>query len=818
MKISFNWLKQYINISLTPEQVAEILTGTGLEVEGIEKYESIKGGLNGFVIGEVLSCEKHPNADKLSVTRVDIGNNNVLPIVCGAPNVAKGQKVVVATVGTTLYTSQGEFTIKKAKLRGEASEGMICAEDEIGIGDSHDGIIVLPENVTIGTPANKYFNVENDTIFEIGLTPNRIDGASHIGVARDLAAYLKQNGQAQLEMPSVEDFSVDNNKLNIDVEIKNPDACKRYSGVTISNVNIANSPEWLQNKLKAIGITPINNVVDITNYVLHELGHPLHAFDADKLNGNKIVVRTCPDGTHFRTLDDTDRILSANDLMICDSKKPACMAGIFGGADSGVSANTKNIFLESAWFNPVYVRKTAKRHGLNTDSSFRFERGADYNITVYALKRTALLIKEIAGGEISSEITDIYPEAIEKKVVKVYFKNIQRLIGKTLHPERIIGILQSLDFEVLDQVDEGMMLSVPSYRVDVTREADVIEEILRIYGYNNIDIPAKLNATLSVTKGVDNEKLVNTVSDILIGAGYNEIMSNSLTASSNYQGLTTYAPEKSVKLLNPLSNDLDVMRQTLLFSGLEAIIRNINRQNPNLQLFEFGNTYQLGNKNAEDLTKQYLQSTKLGVFITGKKNDVTWNTADAHSTFFQLKATVLKILKYSGIHTGNIAQEIISDKTDVYKQCLGLSVDGRTVAEMGIVNTSILKKFDIEQDVFFTEINWDIILQKAEKNTVQFRELPKYPEVKRDLSMILDKQISFEALKQLAFKTEKKYLKEVNIFDVYQGKNIPEGKKSYALSFTLQDEKATLKDKQIDKIMNNLMSSYTREYKAEIRQ
>ncbi|NBC84403.1 MAG: phenylalanine--tRNA ligase subunit beta [Bacteroidetes bacterium] len=818
MKISYNWLKEFIEIDLSPEQVAEILTNTGLEVEVVEHYESIPGGLEGFVIGEVLTCDKHPNADKLSVTTVDIGSNIVLPIVCGAPNVASGQKVVVATVGSKVHTPDGAFEIKKARLRGEPSEGMICAEDEIGLSDNHDGIMVLPDNLQPGTPAKDYFKPDSDVVFEIGLTPNRIDAASHIGVARDIAAFLRQNRTIDLLKPDVSNFKPDNHNLHIPVRVENEDACKRYSGLTISDITIGPSPEWIQKRLKAIGLNPINNVVDITNYVLHETGHPLHAFDLDKMAGPEVVVRTTPKGTKFKALDEEVYELTEQDLMICDAEKPACIGGVFGGIDSGVTGTTKSIFLESAYFDPVWVRKTAKYHLLNTDSSFRFERGADPNCTVYALKRAAMLIREYAGGKIASDVIDIYPNPIAETKIKVYFKNVDRLIGKIIERPRITNILRSLEIEVLDETDEGVYVSIPSYRVDVTREADVIEEILRIYGYNNVEVPDKINSSLSYSPPVDNEKLVNLISDYLSSNGFAEIMSNSLTKSAYYNNLETHAPDNTVKLLNPISSDLDGMRQTLLFSGLEAIRYNANRQHPDLRLYEFGNCYKLKHEKSDNKSDNYHQYLHLGIFMTGLKAEPNWNTPEQKYTIYTLKKYAEGLMRRLGLSMDELKISPLEGQNDLYSEGLIYKVNHKIMAKLLVVNKHICESFDIKEKVYFGEIFWENLVESVQGKETIFKELPKFPEVKRDLSMIIDKEIKFTDLKAHAFKVEKKYLKRVNIFDTYEGKNIPEGKKSYALSFILQDEQKTLNEKQIDKIMYTFIHTYAKEFNAEIRQ
>ena len=814
MKISYDWLKEYININLPVEELSEILTNIGLEVEGIETFETIKGGLKGVVIGEVLTCEKHPNADKLSKTTVNVGGETPLDIVCGAPNVAAGQKVLVATVGTTLYSGDESFTIKKAKIRGERSEGMICAEDELGLGTSHDGIMVLPENVIIGTAAADYFNIKSDYIFEIGLTPNRIDSASHYGVARDLAAYFALHGGKDASKPDVASFKVDNTSKAVDVSVENPEACKRYAGVTISGVKVAESPEWLQNRLKSIGLSPINNIVDITNFVLHELAQPLHAFDADKLNGDKIVVKKLPAETKFVTLDEEERKLHQDDLMICDAENPACIAGVFGGIHSGVTDKTTNIFLESAYFDAVHVRKTAKRHGLSTDASFRFERGIDPNITIHALKRAAILIKEIAGGEITSDITDIYPEPVQPFDITVKYKSIDRLIGKQLDRELMKSILISLEIEIVSESDEQLEIKVPPYRVDVTREADVIEDILRLYGYNNIDFSAQISSSIAPTVKPDNEKMVNLVSDMLAAQGFSEIMSNSLTREAYYTDLKTFPADKCVKILNPLSSDLSVMRQTLLFNGLEAISRNINHKSPDLRLFEYGRCYELKAK-AEGL-KKYKEEKRIGLFLTGKRESTTWNYAETQTSFFELKAHVQKIVAKLGVDTTPMKAISLESKDDLFAGGIECSVDGKTVAMVSVVSGAILKAFDIEQDVFFAELNWDLLLSKSGK-TPLFQELPKYPAIRRDLALLIDEDVPFQKISDLSYQCEKKLIKEIGLFDFYKGKGVPDGKKSYGVNYTIQHPDKTLTDKEIDKIMNKIINRLKQELKAELR-
>ncbi len=816
MKISYNWLKQYIDINLSADKVAEILTDTGLEVEGIEQFESIKGGLEGIVIGEVTSCTKHPNADKLSVTTVNIGTDRELPIVCGAPNVASGQKVVVATVGAKLYDGNNEFKIKKAKMRGEVSEGMICAEDELGLGASHDGIMVLPSSIKAGTPANEYFEIETDTVFEIGLTPNRIDGASHIGTARDLVAFLKQSEKnIKLSIPSVNDFKIDNNNLPISIEIADNTQCPRYSGVTVSNVKVKQSPTWLQNRIKSIGLKPINNLVDISNFVLHETGQPLHFFDADKIAGNKVIIKTLEENTEFITLDEETRKLSSDDLMICNEKEAMCIAGVFGGLHSGVNEDTKNIFIESAYFNPVYVRKTSKRHTLSTDASFRFERGTDPNNTIYALKRAALLIKEIAGGEISSEIIDVYPNKIEDYDITVSYKNITRLIGKTLDKKIIKNILESLDIKIVSANNETLELKIPTYRVDVRREVDVIEEILRIYGYNNIEISKKVNSSISYSQKPNKEKIVNTISNQLSNNGFNEIMCNSLSKANYYSEGKTYKKENLVEILNPLSNDLNILRQTLLFGGLESIAYNRNRKNKNLKFYEFGNCYfKKDIKNDNPLTK-YNQEYKLSLFVTGQDEEENWNSKNEPTTFFHLKTHIENILNRLGIDINKINSKSVA--SDIFSEGISYTLNNIKIVDFGIIKNQILKTFDINSEVFYAEFNWNQVIKLSAKNNIQYTEISKYPEVKRDLALLLDKNIKFSEIRELAFKTEKKLLKKVSLFDIYEGKNIDTDKKSYAISFVLQDENKTLKDKQIDKIMNKFISLFEKEFNAQIR-
>ncbi|MEO0572280.1 MAG: phenylalanine--tRNA ligase subunit beta [Bacteroidota bacterium] len=805
MKISYNWLKQFLNIDWEVEKTAELLTDLGLEVEGVEAFESVKGGLKGVVVGHVITCSKHPNADRLKLTTVNIGGAEHVQIVCGAPNVAAGQKVPVATIGTTLYSKEGEaWQIKKGKIRGEESHGMICAEDELGLGDDHDGILVLDESLEPGTPCSEVFQIEKDNVFEIGLTPNRSDAMSHFGVARDLRAGLEQlKEKKELITPSTSNFSVDDRSLKIDVEVIDPQLAPRYCGVTIKNVLVQESPDWLKNRLKAIGLSPINNVVDITNYVLHELGQPLHAFDATRIKGHKIEVKTLPKGTKFVTLDDVERELHEDDLMICDAEKPMCIAGVFGGIHSGVTENTTSIFLESAYFNPVSIRKTAKRHGLNTDASFRFERGIDIELSEYALKRAASLIKEVAGGEISSEVVDLYP--IKKKDQQVFlsFDKINKLIGQEIPRDTIKSILTSLEIKINNVTETGIGLTIPSYRTDVEREVDVIEEILRVFGYNNIDFKEKINASIAKTARVESHKLQNTIGDFLVSNGYFEIMTNSLTSrESLFQG-----EEEVVNMLNPLSADLSVLRTSMLPTGLQSIAYNQNRRLLNLRFFEFGKTY----------CKQqqgFKEANRLALYTTGNLNDPHWNGTSGKSDFFYLKGIVTSIFARLGINS--FREEPIQNT--VFSEGISFSSKKKThLGVIGWVNPAISNSYDIKDDVFFADIDWSVLLEAARTTTIQYQEIPKYPSVKRDFALLVDEQITFKEIHDLALLAERSLLKEVTLFDVYTGKNLPEGKKSYAISFSLQDNSKTLTDKQIDKIMSKLERVYNQKLGASLR-
>ena len=818
MNISYSWLKDYLNLELSPAEVAATLTRLGLETGNIEEVETIKGGLKGLFVGEVITCQRHPNSDHLSVTTVNVGGDENLPIVCGAPNVAAGQKVIVAIVGTVLYKDGEQFTIQKSKIRGEISMGMICAEDEIGVGNDHSGIMVLNQDAIPGTPASDFFNIQSDFVLEVDLTPNRIDSASHIGVARDLAAFLNQKESVKYIRPTIDQFKIDNLNLTIPVSIENPEACPRYSGLTISDVIVKESPEWLQNRLKAIGQSPINNIVDVTNYVLHETGQPLHAFDASEIKGNRVIVKTMATGTKFITLDGTERELSDKDLMICNDEDAMCIGGVFGGLHSGVKEKTTRIFLESACFNPVYIRKTARRHGLNTDASFRFERGVDPNGTIYALKRAALLIKEIAGGTISSDIVDIVadPSILEFFPVDVTWSNINRLIGKEIPRETIKHILISLEIEIREESAEGLSLAVPPYRVDVKREVDIIEELLRIYGYNNVEPNPSPKSTIQHAPQPDKMKLQNLISEQLSARGFNEIMSNSLTKLVYYDRLESFKPENTVQLFNPLSSDLNGMRQTLLFGGLEAINRNTNFRNSNLRLYEFGNVYQFdGSKTFDHPVKNYREDEHIGIWITGNKESDNWKVKEEPTTFFTLKANVENILSKLGINPDSCSIESISN--DIFSEGLEYRRNNITLGRIGFISNTILKNGNINTDVFYGDLNWTLILKAISNKKVSYTPLLKYPEVRRDLALLIDKEVQFSTLKALAFKAERQILRSVNIFDVYQGANLPEGKKSYALSFILQDNEKTLNDKQIEKTMSRLINVYEREVGAQIR-
>ena len=817
MKISYNWLKQYINIEVEPEKLSKLLTDCGLEVEGLEKFQSIKGGLEGVVIGEVRTKVQHPNADKLTLTTVDVGKDELLNIVCGAPNVEAGQKVLVATIGTWLYMEDDSFQIKKSKIRGQVSEGMICAEDELGLGKSHDGIMVLETDAKIGTPAKEYFNIQDDYIFEIGLTPNRADATSHFGVARDLVAvfnHINSNSSSKFICPSVENFKADNENNIIDIIVEDSEACPRYSGLTISGVRVEESPEWLKTRLLSIGVRPINNIVDITNYVLFETGQPLHAFDFDEITGRKVIVKKLKQGTKFIGLDEIERELTGNDLMICNEIEGMCIGGVFGGIKSGVCESTTKIFLESAYFDPKTIRKTSKYFGLQTDASFRFERGADPEMTIFALKRAALLIKQIAGGKISSEVIDVYPNPILRWTIDVNYKNVDRLIGKVIDRETIQKILIDLDFEILDKSADGFQVRVPIRKVDVKREVDIIEEILRIYGYNNIEIPSKVNSSISFQPFPDPEKVQNIIADYLSDTGFIEIMNNSLTKSKYLESFTTDLELKNnVKILNPLSQDLDVLRQSLVFGGLETIIYNINRKVSDLKLFEFGKSYSY-NKDEDDL-KKYSENVKLALLISGKNEPESWKIDQKNSGFYDIKVFVTNIFRKLGFN--NSLLTVNQDVSKIFVEGLSYNYKKHKLVEFGQLSNKLLADFDIKQNVYYAEIKWDILINLVKNNLIQYQETPKYPEVRRDLALLIDKSIRFEEIEKLAFQTEKSLLKKINIFDVYEGEKIAEDKKSYAVGFILQSPFKTLTDKLIDKTMNKLINVFEKDLNAKIR-
>ena len=807
MKISYNWLKNYLNLELPTEEISVLLTDIGLEVEGVEEVESVKGGLKGVVIGEILTKVQHPNADRLSLTTVNIGEDEPLQIVCGAPNVNIGQKVPVATVGTWLYDGDNKFKIKKGKIRGEDSVGMICGEDELGLGEDSDGIMVLDMQAKVGVSASQYFQLESDIVFEIGLTPNRSDAMGHIGVARDLLAVLNHNGK-NLEMcrPSVEGFKIDNSSKAITVEVKDTELCPRYSGVSISGITISDSPKWLQSKLKVIGITPINNVVDITNYVLHEIGQPLHAFDIAKIDGNKVVVTTIKEKTKFTTLDEVERDLSADDLMICSGKKPMCIAGVYGGSESGVSNSSTDIFLESAYFNPVSVRKTAKRHSLSTDASFRFERGCDPNITIYALKRAALLIIEICGGIISSDITDIYPKKIKHSVVELTYLKMDSLIGEVIDREAVKSILKDLEIVISAETDNSLSLLVPPFRADVQREVDVIEEVLRIYGFNTVKTPTKLNTTIPSSKGFDSEKVRNSISDLLSNNGFNETINNSLTKGKYTDLMPELNTDENINILNPLSQDLNVMRQSLLFSGLENIIYNQNRKNTNIKFYEFGKTYH--KKEDKNIENQHLQ-----ILVSGRIESENWNTGNDEAGFYFMKEKVEHILKKLGIK--NLKSAEVSGWGRSYS--VAYSYKKKRLVCFGKVTRDLCNRFDIKSNVYMADFDWDLILELAGRTKVRYKDFSKFPHVRRDLSLLINSSISFDDLQRIAMQVDNKILSSVSLFDVYEGKNLPKGKKSYALSFIMADNTKTLTDKQVDMVMEKLINSFKEELGAELR-
>ncbi len=822
MKISYKWLKEYVDFDLTPQETADALTSTGLEVDALDEVQAIKGGLKGLFVGKVLTCEPHPNSDHLHVTTVDLGKGEPQQIVCGAPNVAAGQKVIVADLGCVLYDGDKEFTIKKSRLRGIDSFGMICAEDEIGVGNDHSGIIVLPDDAVVGTPAAEYYHLESDWVIDIDITANRADALSHYGVARDLYAWLVQRGyKTSLHRPDCSKFHVDNEDLPIDVEIENQDACKRYACISITDCHVKESPDWLKQKLEVIGLRPINNIVDITNYIMMAYGQPMHCFDADMVTGHKIVVRTQPEGTKFVTLDGVEHTLGEHDLSICNADEPMCIAGIFGGKGSGTYETTRNVVLESAYFHPTWIRKSARRHGLSTDASFRFERGVDPNGTIYALKQAAILCQELADGKVSMQIKDVYPDPLPNFKVNLKYEYCDRLIGKQLGHDTIKSIVTSLEMKIDSEDEEGLQLTVPAYRVDVQRPCDVVEDILRIYGYNNVEIPTQLKSSLTIENDEDKEhKLENIISEQLVGCGFNEILNNSLTKENYYNSdeLNAYPWANTVKIMNPLSTDLSVMRQTLVFGGLESLLRNINRKRDNLRFFEVGNVYRYTpEKDDHDAPiSAYTQEYHMGLWVTGKRVQGSWAHPDEDSSFYELKAYVQNILKRTGLAAGLV----VESKSDNNLFAYGLSLktrNGKVIADYGKLSHKVTHEAGIDQDVYYAEINWSGVVKATKKNKIEFKHLSKYPAVSRDLALLVDESVEFAQIEQIARQTEKKLLKSVSLFDVYQGKNLPAGKKSYAVNFMFEDEERTLTEKQIDAMMQKLVHNLTTKLGAELR-
>ena len=819
MNISYKWLKEYVDFDLTAQQVCDALTSTGLEVDALEEVQSIKGGLKGLYVGKVLTCEPHPNSDHLHVTTVDLGKGEPSQIVCGAPNVAAGQKVIVADLGCVLYDGDKEFVIKKSKLRGVESNGMICAEDEIGVGSSHDGIIVLPDDAVVGTPAAEYYHLESDWLIEVDITANRADGLSHWGVARDLYAWLMSNGiETKMHRPDCSKFKVDNHDLPVEVVIENEEACKRYACVSITDCEVKESPDWLKNKLTTIGLRPINNIVDITNYIMMAYGQPLHCFDADMVKGHKIVVKTMPDGTPFQTLDGVEHKLSDRDLAICNAEDPMCIAGVFGGKGSGTYETTKNVVLESAYFHPTWIRKSARRHGLSTDASFRFERGIDPNGTIYALQQAAILCQELAGGKVSMDIVDVYPKPIRNAVVDLSFDYVNRLIGKELSSGVIKFICRALDMEVKYENEQGLTLEIPAYRVDVQRPCDVVEDILRIYGYNNVEIPTQLKSSLVIKGDEDRKhKLANLVSEQLVGEGFNEILNNSLTKAAYYENEQN-ADLTLVRIMNPLSSDLNVMRQTLLFGGLESIQHNVNRKRQNLRFFEFGNVYTFDpeKKNDDDPMQAYKEQNHAALWVTGKRVEGSWAHKNEESTFYELSAYVENILRRIGLKPGMAVRK--KSENDIFSS--GLTIEnrgGKKLVEMGIITKKLQKQFGLDNPVYYAEMNWTALMKVTKKNEVLYTEISKFPAVSRDLALLVDDSVEFAQIEQIARQTEKKFLKKVELFDVYEGDKLPAGKKSYAVNFILQDEEKTMGDKQIDAIMQKLIANIKKQLNAELR-
>ena len=828
MNISYKWLKDYVDFDLTPQQVCDALTSTGLEVDALEEVQSIRGGLKGLYVGKVLTCEAHPDSDHLHVTTVDLGKGEPSQIVCGAPNVAAGQKVIVADLGCVLYDGDKEFVIKKSKLRGVESCGMICAEDEIGVGTSHAGIIVLPEDAPIGQPAAEYYHLESDWLIEVDITANRADALSHWGVARDLYAWMKQNGyETSLHRPAVDDFVVDNHDLPIDVVIENSEACRRYACVSITDCEVKESPEWLKTRLTTVGLRPINNIVDITNYIMFAYGQPLHCFDADMVTGHKIVVKTMPEGTPFQTLDGVEHKLSDRDLAICNTEDAMCIAGVFGGKGSGTYETTKNVVLESAYFHPTWIRKSARRHGLSTDASFRFERGIDPNGVIYALKQAAIMCRELAGGKVSMEIRDEYPSPIENPIVELNFNYVKTLIGKDIPHETIKNICTSLEMKILSETAEGMTIEVPAYRVDVQRPCDVVEDILRIYGYNNVEIPTQLKGSLVIKGDEDRKhKLANLVSEQMVGEGFNEILNNSLTKAAYYENEGTAEANSSlftlhsslVRIMNPLSSDLNVMRQTLLYGGLESIAHNANRKNQNLRFFEFGNVYSFDpeKNDPENPMQAYKEQYHLGLWLTGKRVEGSWAHQNEDSSFYELSAYVENVLRRIGLKPGMTVRK----KSDNPIFSAGLTIEnrgGKKLVEMGVLTKKLQKQFGIDNTVYYAEMNWTQLMKATKKNEVKFTEVPRFPAVSRDLALLVDNSVEFAQIEQIARQTEKKLLKKVELFDVYEGEKLPAGKKSYAVNFILQDEEKTMGDKQIDAIMSKLIQNLKKQLNAELR-
>ncbi len=817
MKISYNWLTEYLKSPVDQNSISLLLTDIGLEVEGIEYFESVKGGMDKFITGEVITCQRHPNADKLSITTVNVGQPELLNIVCGAPNVAAGQKVIVALEGAIVYKGNESFKISKSKIRGEVSQGMICAEDELGVGDSHDGILVLPNDTKVGLPASEYFNITRDTVFEIGITPNHADALSHIGAARDLHAAIKVRGmgEANIQFPDISDFVVDNNDFPIEIEVRNPEDCPRYSGVTVKGVKVGPSPDWLQNRLKAVGLRPINNIVDISNYILMEYGQPLHTFDADKIKGGKVVVRRAYEGSKFVTLDNVERNLLDTDLMICDVEDPMCIAGVFGGADSGVSANTTNIFIESAYFNPVTIRKTSKHHTLKTDASFRYERGTDPNITVVALKRAAMLIKSLAGGEISSDIVDVYPNKVKNTELDLTFSEINKLAGNKIPNKTVVDILELLSIKVNKVTDDNLSVSIPPFRVDVKNLADIVEEVLRIYSYNKIQSDHNLRTSISYKEKPDQELLYNKIADYLVSNNFNEILTNSLSSELYYNDNKYFNAAESVPILNPLSKELNVMRQSLLFGGLESIAYNINRKQNNLKFFEFGNVHKVNtNAKTAEVTDRYHQKKQLILFVTGNEHSEHWQYKDKKTDFYFIQGHVLNILRMLGINAENL---VASESENIFSKGVSFGYNNRHLYSVGSLDHDLIAKTGVNQEVLSAIIEWSYLVELVRNLEVRYKEVPKFPEVRRDLALVLERNVEYKAIERIAMKVNKHLLKSVNLFDVYEGDKIEQGKKSYAVSFILQDESKTLTDKEIDNFMNKLSKSLEEELGVRIR-